>query len=419
MDLYHNNSKDKQSEVKSKEHVLFNHCEWFSDNTNYRNEDGKSSYPNIYDINDNAPNQHQDQIMQSASSVASNSLQNFVEEALRSVEDGVASLDHRELNMMVERQKETSEIPSCVSVSNNPYVTPSAVTLSSNMVQPCQSAPITSENTSSGGLDLAQVVSEIFSDSIEPMEIENSITPRCKSQGTFQVFDESGGTVEKRNDSLLHASGGSHTHNNDSCLQNTRNLHTEISSSVPIPNPSRLVVSPSVLHKVLSKNTWFVPHDACLPTENAELGDTSPGMSTTSSVQSNKFINVNCDRVDNKYVDNPISRCLLQTGSQLYSPISHSKHFSLLSSDSLHSSATSNFTPGNTSFKLPQQPLPRTSLTEFQENTVPLTPKCSPIENFTTLSGNTTRINVQERNDATSNLSHPLSGINIFFKLIV
>ena len=128
--------------------------------------------------------------MHAASSVASNSLQTFVEEALRSVEDGVASLDHRELNMMVERQKESSEIHPSVSVSANPYVTPSTVTLSSNMVQPCQSASISSDNTSSGGLDLDQVVSEIFSDSIESMEMESSMTQRCKSQGTFQVFDD-------------------------------------------------------------------------------------------------------------------------------------------------------------------------------------------------------------------------------------
>jgi hypothetical protein len=418
MDPYQNNSKDNQSNVKSKDHVLFNHCEWFADNTNYRNEDEKSSYPNIFDINENAPNQHQDQIMQSASSVASNSLQNYVEEALRSVEDGVASLDHRELNIMVERQKESSEMPSSSSVSNNPYVTSSAVTLSSNLVQPSQSASITPENHSSGGLDLAQVVSEIFSDSIEPMEIENSMRQRCKSQKSFQVFHESGGTVEKRLESLVHESSGSLTHNNDSCLQNNSSLHTEISSSVPIPNPSRLVVSPSVLNKVLSKNTWFVPHDDCLPTEQVELDDTSPGMSATSSVLTNKFINLNCDRVDNKYVDHPIPRCLLQAGSQFYSPISHSKHFCLSSSDSLQSSSLLPSLYVNTSFKLPQQPLPRTSLTEFQEKTVPLTTKASSIKHLTTSSENTTKGNVQDRNYPTSNLSHPHSGINKFLKLI-
>ena len=58
---------------------------------------------NIYDVNENAPCQD-DSITYSATSAAANSLQNFVEEALRSVEDGVASLDHKSLNLMVENQ---------------------------------------------------------------------------------------------------------------------------------------------------------------------------------------------------------------------------------------------------------------------------------------------------------------------------
>ena len=124
MDHYlsiNNNNKGKlASETTHKRDFTNpNQLSWFQENLGCRIEDDKAAYSNIYDNTQNVPGENLDPVLQSESTVAANSLHNFVEEALRSVEDGIASLDHRELNMIVEKQNEKRESKGANKVENN------------------------------------------------------------------------------------------------------------------------------------------------------------------------------------------------------------------------------------------------------------------------------------------------------------
>ena len=406
MDSYHHNKID-QLEAKNSE----NH-EWFPESASYNNVVGaKSSNTNIYDINENASNHEQDPIMQSASSIAANSLQTFVEEALRSVEDGVASLDHRALNMMVARQKETSEMPLSCSISNIAYLPPTSTVLSSVPTQPYASATVTSTNTPSTGLDLAQVVSEIFNDNTETADSECTNAQCCKTKSPFHMYHDSGGSVVKNTTSVTSISDNSMSTN---YVTNSGILPVE-TSSVPLASPGRLVVSPSVLSKVLSKHSCFIPSNVYTSPVRGELDSTSPIIIPRTNIHDQEVSNLKCDHGTGEYTQHPPVRGLPQSSPQYVSPVCHAKEFDLFTTNnSTHSALHESFTPIDR-FKLPQQPLPRSSLTDILDEKLPLTSQVSIIQNIMAENENLTKRNEQSSNISTSSFLHRPVGKNTLF----
>ena len=396
-------TKISQSVDKNKEI-----SEWFPEPSHYINENAKSSHPNIYLINNNASVQDQDSITQTTSSLAANSLQNFVEEALRSVEDGVASLDHRALNIMVERQKETAAImtPSG-SITNQSYPQHHSMAYSSNIEQSLPFEQNTLANSSSSGLDLAQVVSEIFNDNIETLESDNVMTKREITQKLFNSFDDRGSDDIKCGDLSSTTADGTLSTGHDACLQPSIISLSELPSSSDLAsNPSRLVVSPSVLSKVLSDNYCASPLNTYAGNkQHLELGGDSQAVIIRRNLEAEKFLNLHCDKSDSGIFQQTSVRCLHPSSRQCYPNVPNKSNFDLSNTQSHHSSTSSLAFVER--FKLPQQPLPRSSLLEFKENAtaLPRTKNVSP-QNIVPQSENATTGHVQQRNYSTSNLAH-------------
>ena len=338
---------------------------------------------NIYSINEDAPCQD-DSNTYSATTAAANSLQNFVEEALRSVEDGVASLDHKSLNLMVENQKHVNCVPaeSCPSsISSNLQASSPDRHTSPNVNTTFSNALIDgATSTPSRGLDLAQVVSEIFNDNIDNSNEAITGTPQTiKSQKSFCVDDEIGGSLQKRFDDIPSSSTcGVFLSNNDTYFNHgSAGMVNSNSSDVTSTNPSRLVVSPSVLSKVLSKNDALVVQshsnresELILPTR------TYPSLMRKSNLQDTRICrntSISYNNVDQNF--SPL-RCQTQSYPHCNRTISHTRNLNLS-----NTSTTSKRTH-IAIVKLPQQPLPRSSLSQLQERPVPFTPDISPLSNL-------------------------------------
>ena len=337
---------------------------------------------NIYSINEDAPCQD-DSTTYSATTAAANSLQNFVEEALRSVEDGVASLDHKSLNLMVENQKHVNCVPaeSCPSsISSNLQASSPDRHTSPNVNTTFSNALIDgATSTPSRGLDLAQVVSEIFNDNIENSnEAITGTTQTIKSQKSFCVDAGIGGSLQKRFDDIPSSSTcGVFLSNNDTYFDHgSAGMVNSNSSDVTSSNPSRLVVSPSVLSKVLSKNDALVVQshsnresELILPTR------TYPSLMRKSNLQDTRICrntSISHNNVDQNF--SPL-RCQTQSYPHCNRTISHTRNLNLS-----NTGTTSNLTHIEI-VKLPQQPLPRSSLSQLQERPVPFTPDIAPLSN--------------------------------------
>ena len=338
---------------------------------------------NIYGIDENAPCQD-DSVTYSANSAAANSLQNFVDEALRSVEDGVASLDHKSLNLMVENQKHVNCVPaeSCPTSNSSNLQTssPNRHTLSNVSTTFSNALTDGATSISSRGLDLAQVVSEIFNDNIENSnEAIDGTTQTIKSQKSFCGDDGSGGSLQKRFDGIPSSSTcGVFLPNNDTYFDHgSAGMVNSNSSDVTSTNPSRLVVSPSVLSKVLSKNNALVVQShSNMESELIGPTRTSPFLMRKSNLRdtricSNKSISYN--NVDQSF--SPL-RCQTQSDSHCNPTISQARNLNLS-----NTGTTSDLTHIEI-VKLPQQPLPRSSLSQIQERPVQFNADISPLSNL-------------------------------------
>ena len=301
-----------QLEIPGNHSNIVNHEAWFPAGTNYN--DVKPPNSNIYDNNDNTTqNEEENSSLRTIeSSVAANSLQTFVEEALRSVEDDVASLDHRALNMMVARQKVIPEISeSSSTLSNDPFVTSNSSMLPCTLTPPSISNPIVSRNASSSGLDLAQVVSEIFNDTADAVDTSctnEGDTQYCKIQSSYVMYHDSGNGNNNQLEPITHASKSDMSSGGKSCLQNTT-LPPSAASSLPITGIGPLVVSPSILSKVLSESVYSVPFNTNALVYKEPECSSSP--ITLGNVQDPLALNPKCDSVSEYTLSR--SSCLLYT----------------------------------------------------------------------------------------------------------
>ena len=425
LDIYINNNIDKDSS-EAKYNVNFsnaNHTGWFSDNIEYQNQEAKASYPDAYGSTENAHGGNLDPIMQSASSVAANSLQNFVEEALRSVEDGIASLDHGELNMIVEKQREaTSTISSPCSITNSVYAStsPSSNASSSDITKPFSFTSNDSSNAVSSRLDLSQVVSEIFND--DDVTMEQSMAETCKDQNTFQIFEVGNHTTKN----FSSATNGLVRN-----LPNEHNAQSQSSSTVSLPtapsnssiNTSHLKVSPMVLQNVLSKSNWYSPTNPCPLFEVGKLENSTSVASTFGNLQSNKYLNTHPHiNINQSSLPPSLQQCLPQSSQKSHTPASHQAPIDPSISCSLQPSLqraqeTNQLHVGHSlsvdRIRLPQQPLPKSIVTDLQGTGLALTTHCSSVQNPVTKKETKSLRQLQSRKRSpNSSLSHTLIGKN-------
>ena len=393
LDIYINNNIDKDSS-EAKYNVNFsnaNHAGWFSDNIEYQNQEAKASYPDTYGPTENTHGGNLDPIMQSASSVAANSLQNFVEEALRSVEDGIASLDHGELNMIVEKQREaTSTISSPCSITNSVYAStsPSSNASSSDINKTFSFTSNDSTNAVSSRLDLSQVVSEIFNDDDVPME--QPMAETCKDQSTFQIFEVSNhGT--KNFSSITGGLVRNLSNENNAQSQNSLSLSLPTAPSNSSCNTSHLKVSPMVLQNVLSKSNWYSPTNSCPPFEVGKIENSTSVASTNGTLQCNKYLNAHPHiNINQSSLPPSLQQCLPPSSHKNHAPASHQALIDPPISCPLQPSLqraqeTNQLHVGHSllvdRIRLPQQPLPKSIVTDLQGTGLALTTHCSSVQN--------------------------------------
>ena len=410
MESFHTH-KIEQLGVKHNVNGIVTTPEWFVANGN----ETKSSNNTIYDINENASNQEQDLVMQSTSSIAANSLQSFVEEALRSVEDGVASLDHRSLNMMVARQKETSDLPSSCSVTNNACPPPSSTGLFSAPTQVCASATITSTNSPCTGLDLAQVVSEIFNDNTESPESEYTALRYSKPPSLYETHRNKTDGEAAENSTSIMTYNDSIPSSTEKNYQNGHILLPKTLEPVPFTSPSRLVVSPSVLNKVLSNNTSCFSSNVLQSTVVDEADTESHTVLTREGSQSQELSNVKYTHDNGAYIHQTPVEGLVQSRSQPVSSLCHRKDLDLFNGNHLIRSLPPESFPSMDRFRLPQHPLPRSSLIDMPDKKVPASSQFSMAQNIIVGNENSATRNDLSREIPTSTFSSESLGKNTLY----
>ena len=425
LDIYINNNIYKDSS-EAKYNVNFsnsNHTGWFSDNIEYQNQEAKASYPDAYGPTENAHSGNLDPIMQSASSVAANSLQNFVEEALRSVEDGIASLDHGELNMIVEKQREaTSTISSPCSITNSVYAStsPASNASSSDITKPFSFTSNDSTNAVSSRLDLSQVVSEIFND--DDVTMEQPMAETCKDQSTFQIF-EVGNHVTKNFSSITNGLVRNVSHENNAQSQNSLSVPLPTAPASSSCNTSHLKVSPMVLQNVLSKSNWYSPINPCPPIEVGKFENSTSISSSNGNSQCNKYSNTHPHiNINQSSLPTSLQQCLPQSSQKNHAPASHQApidpSISYPLQPSLQRAQESNQLHVDHSLsvdriRLPQQPLPKSIVTDLQGTGLALTTYCSSLQNPVTKKETKSIRQLQPRKRSpNSSLSHSLKGKN-------
>ena len=425
LDIYINNNIDKDSS-EAKYNVNFsnaNHTGWFTDNIEYQNQEAKASYPDAYGPTENAHGGNLDSIIQSASSVAANSLQNFVEEALRSVEDGIASLDHGELNMIVEKQREaTSTISSPSSITNSVYAStsPSSNASSSDITKTFSYTSNDSTNAVSSRLDLSQVVSEIFND--DDVSMEQPMAETCKDQSTFQIF-EVGNQATKNFSSITGGLVRNLSNENIAQSQNSSSVSLPTAPSNSSCNTSQLKVSPMVLQNVLSKSNWYCPTNSCPPFEVGKLENSTSVASPNGNLQYDRCVDTHPHiNINQSSLPSSLQQCLPQSSQKNHAPASHQAPIDppiscpmqpslqrLQEINQLHVGHSLSVDR----IKLPQQPLPKSIVTDLQGTGLALTTHCSSVQNPLTKKETKSIRQLQPRKRSpNSSLSHSQIGKN-------